>query len=366
MAIGATLANLGMSRCYQGRYRDGVAPLERALQTSRAIGDRRTEATALGNLGMVYSHAGQKRRALECYESARKIREESGDLSGESLLISNCGSIQQAMGKVHAARDAFRHARELARQVEASREVALCTINLGSVHLDLGDLEESGRLYADAILRSIDLGERRFEGFARMGQALVWLRTGEPERALASLAEAERIAEELGSTELAQRVTYNRALVLLHADRGTEATDVIEAARARDPDPPAYDLELIRAIALLELGLESEAGAAFEAVLRAVDSILEDEPDLFQPRLDRALALAALIGSCAETGTSRSERTAQCRAAYADALSRCAGAGLIDQALALLRRVAAADGRELLLAEIVPLFEEARSTAPNS
>ena len=75
-----------------GETRKAIGYLERALNISRKIGDRRGEGADLGNLGNAYAGLGETRKAIEYHEQALAISREIGDRRGEGNLSGQPGA----------------------------------------------------------------------------------------------------------------------------------------------------------------------------------------------------------------------------------------------------------------------------------
>ncbi|MEV0383083.1 tetratricopeptide repeat protein [Nonomuraea sp. NPDC050643] len=115
-----------------------------------------------------------------------------------------------------------------------------------------------------------DPGERAFKlGFDRNGLALIELRHGRPDVALALVESAIGLARELGERHPLHRMVLlaNRAQLLAALGHTKEALEDYGAAIAIDPGFPDYHLE--RGNLLFKLGRHEEALADFERAIRA-------------------------------------------------------------------------------------------------
>ncbi|PZG19626.1 tetratricopeptide repeat protein [Nonomuraea aridisoli] len=115
-----------------------------------------------------------------------------------------------------------------------------------------------------------DPAERAFKlGFDRNGLALIELRQGRLDAALALVESAIELAGELGERHPLHRMVLlaNRAQLLAALGRAKEALDEYSAAVALDPGFPDHVLE--RGNLLFRLGRHDEALADFERAMRA-------------------------------------------------------------------------------------------------
>lgn len=72
------LTNLAMGQWRLGRIRDTITHLEDALELSRSMNDRRSEAECKARLGQAYNSLGELRRALRLSEEANRMARETG------------------------------------------------------------------------------------------------------------------------------------------------------------------------------------------------------------------------------------------------------------------------------------------------
>lgn len=141
--------------------------------------------------------------------------------------------------------------------------------------------------------------ERAFKlGFDRNGLALVELREGRPEAALALVDSALDLARELGERHPVHRMVLraNRARLLAVLGRVKEALADYGAAIALDPGFPDYYLD--RGNLLAGLGCQDEALADYESAMRAGPPL----PEAHYNRAELRIARGDLDGALADLG----------------------------------------------------------------
>jgi DNA-binding SARP family transcriptional activator len=228
----------------QGRYRDGVAGLERARA---GIDDPQLATMVLGELGLIRFMLGDDERARsDLAETLGRTR----TLAWNAYLPypeAMVGLLDLRAGNVGAARDGLEHAFALGCQIRDCCWEGIAASGLASVQEAEGDVEGASTRFADAVVRS-----------AREPDAWLWghafvldracgfaIRTGRPEaerwtadlEALAGrtmmrefLARAYGHRAELGdaealrSAELTAREVDNPALHVWLAERRTRVT----------------------------------------------------------------------------------------------------------------------------------------------
>ncbi|MFL5753708.1 MAG: tetratricopeptide repeat protein [Bacteroidia bacterium] len=86
-------SGLGILNGIQGNYKEALAMLNRALETTLEMNDTTTLGSANGNIGLVYYHLGAYTKAIEYYMRAVKAHEAAGDLNGLSSVYNNLGNL---------------------------------------------------------------------------------------------------------------------------------------------------------------------------------------------------------------------------------------------------------------------------------
>ena len=89
-AVDAAASNsLGNAYCSLGQIDTAIEHFMKALEISRALGDREGEGSKLGNLGTTYHSLGQYKRAIEHYTAALEISRAIGDQRSECSHLGN-------------------------------------------------------------------------------------------------------------------------------------------------------------------------------------------------------------------------------------------------------------------------------------
>ncbi|MEW9556172.1 tetratricopeptide repeat protein [Nonomuraea sp. NPDC050783] len=179
------------------------------------------------------------------------------------------------LGRLAEARTLWDRVREVAQDPKMHAAAAYGTAMLDARHPDPAqrDLGRARRWANLAIAISTllpDPAERAFKlGFDRNGLALVELRHGRLDAALALVESAIELARELGERHPLHRMVLlaNRAQLLAALGRHKEALDDYAAAVALDPAFP--DTYLERGNLLFKLGQYDEALADYERAMRA-------------------------------------------------------------------------------------------------
>ena len=199
----ATCANnSGVILIEQGRPLAAIPPLRRALHDRSSGGVTLEASNTLYNLGAAYQEVGRLddaeaalRRAADGFRDAGALDDQYDTLLEVVVLTGEQGSLD---GVEQAYQDALTAAADQP-DTEESRARALDAVGVARARVDRFD--ESLAALAQALDIWIARKDRLHEGQTRYNMAIPHLGRGDMADALAALAEARVIAEELGDTE---------------------------------------------------------------------------------------------------------------------------------------------------------------------
>ncbi len=193
MQLGYALARL--------RDPEAFGHLEQALAIRQEFGDTRGEAqTAIalgeGNLIMY----GPNEDALRYLRRAADLLEPMGAISLRSVALNTLGEVYFRLGDLDAAAECYSQACAVDREIGGHTE-GHALHNLGCVYLIQHRLDEAIVSFQEAIRKHRASGTLDGEAFKHLGQAQA--ESGSDADAVASLAEALRIFEQIGDKEQA-------------------------------------------------------------------------------------------------------------------------------------------------------------------
>ncbi|WP_113701116.1 tetratricopeptide repeat protein [Nonomuraea lactucae] len=208
------------------------------------------------------------------------------------------------LGRTEQAREVWRSVRTASQDPAVHAAGAYGMAMLDARHSDPArrDLVRAREWINEAIAISTllpDPLERAFKlGFDRNGLALIELREGRPEAALALVESAIELARELEERHPVHRMVLraNRARLLAVLGRTKEALDDYAAAIGIDPAFPDFYLD--RGNLLAKLGYHDEALADYESAMRAGPPL----PEAHYNRAELRIARDDLDGALADLG----------------------------------------------------------------
>jgi tetratricopeptide (TPR) repeat protein len=209
-----------------------------ALRIHRELGDRRGEAGDAGNIAQVYRGMKRFDEALRWAQKAARIDRELGDKLGEGFRLNTTATVHQERGELEAALSLHLRALSLVTGAGAKNLSVAQHMNCGRLYLRLGDPGRALEHFGAAGRLSRKMGYSRDEGYSQVNVGVALERLGDPAGATDAYRRAvellEAAEEESGSPE--EQFGKAEALVLLgrvlhrSLDRSSEALEAYEAA----------------------------------------------------------------------------------------------------------------------------------------
>lgn len=227
-----SLAALGSALVHAVRGRDGegAAALHEALALAEQVGERSTAGVACRELGYVDVQAGRNASGGRWLASASEFATSDEE---RCAILGIRGMALSDRAHYSAALELLERSVELADRCGSARAAAWSLSLIGRIHLLRGDHP----LAVAALDRTLELvASERWTAFRPWPESLraeVSLRTGRPDRALARVEGAFRMARHLGDP--CWEATAARVLGLVHAADGDAkgAREWLRQARAR-------------------------------------------------------------------------------------------------------------------------------------
>ncbi|MEV6410701.1 tetratricopeptide repeat protein [Kribbella sp. NPDC051718] len=200
---GRSYNSLGALYWRLGRYADGRAAYQQALDYARLAGNRVGEASGLSNVALGHYRLGDYEQAITCQREAFALFESEGNLSGmtttlagegwpqlrlgrpeialelfeqglaisrklgpdtfeEAFALNNVAAAHEALGRLDEARQGFEQALELSRRIAFVNCESDCLNCLGRLHLAAGRVDEALELHEQALDLAVRQGSRPF------------------------------------------------------------------------------------------------------------------------------------------------------------------------------------------------------------
>ncbi len=105
-----SLNDVGYSHALLGNYRQAIIYCERALAGSHRAGERSWESATWDSLGYVHHKLGNHQRAITCYERSLGLCRKLADRYNEAGTLDHLGDVHRSAGDIDAARWAWTQA----------------------------------------------------------------------------------------------------------------------------------------------------------------------------------------------------------------------------------------------------------------
>ncbi|MFI6505084.1 BTAD domain-containing putative transcriptional regulator [Nonomuraea typhae] len=263
-----------------GRWRELESIARLAAEAAGRLGDRAGEAATLTTLGVVEWRAGRIDAARDCFDRALGLRRELGDREAEGLALHTLGWFGMRTGDLDEAYEHIAAGLKLLEE-QSSNRVGMVLHNLGEVLLRLGrraeaagcfercltlrrangDLfgesitlaalgralalldrrEEALAVFATALARCRDTGNREDEWEVLLSRSEIHLRNGARAAAAADLGRALELTARLGEQYGTAAATRQLARALGGEEEARRAAEMFAAPGLR-PDPVLEEL----------------------------------------------------------------------------------------------------------------------------
>jgi predicted ATPase len=183
----------------QGDPASARALLEEALALFRELDNVDQTARCIGLLGNVAVGEGDFDAATARFEEAAAIARETGNEFRLAANLSNLGTVASFRDDAHTALRYQLEAVEIQRRLEDFDNLAITQHNVGRGHIFLGQLDEARAALSESFAVAHDLGFRQVLAYCLSGLAELWMREGDPERAIQALGASQHLFAEIGA-----------------------------------------------------------------------------------------------------------------------------------------------------------------------
>jgi predicted ATPase/transcriptional regulator with XRE-family HTH domain/Tfp pilus assembly protein PilF len=227
----------------QGDYSSAVDLHERALISSRAVGDERGTATALESLGNIAQDQGDLGRAKALFEEVLEHRHALDDRQGVAHAFLNLAAVATHQGDEGKAADFYTEALGLLHPLGDQRGIAAALTNLGALTFLRGDVSAATSLYEEALESWHLLGDKQATAVVLSNLGEVEQRRGNPEKARLLYTQARSLFDEIGDRRGAASVLFH--LGRLSLDQGLPAQAAILLVGSLDISHEVGDREAV-------------------------------------------------------------------------------------------------------------------------
>jgi predicted ATPase/class 3 adenylate cyclase len=195
---------LGKIFAEMGRYEEGKAQLEPALETAQELEDRGAETVALAELGRIAGVWQDDRQAGQRYlDEALTIAREIEDKTTILFVSRQLGNMANAAGDLDEAEKHLKESIEIAREQGDRLNIATAQNSLGLTYGLRGDFNAARELYEETAAIAERMGAIGIRAMVLGNIVHTWAQEGEYKRALRESELVMQLSEETGSDYLA-------------------------------------------------------------------------------------------------------------------------------------------------------------------
>ncbi len=186
---------LGNSYRELGDYPAALSSLMQAQAVYYQIGDKSGEAHALEYIGALYIFWEDYDNAITFLHKSLEIHKPNGVSKRTVTIHGNLAMAYMNKGDFASALDNACAALRLARQLKNRRLEAALLCTIGEVHTAAEDYNQAQTYFQQSIVLSREIGVSYAERFALYGQAQIYLKSNQPEKAISLLKQTLKLAE---------------------------------------------------------------------------------------------------------------------------------------------------------------------------
>ncbi len=221
-----------------GDFRKAIEHSRRALELSRAIGNREAEVDALLILSELQRRSGERAQAMEMGQQALRLAQslgyESSILSAEKVL----GDVSFSQGKIDDARRHYLAVIETGAAVRNNRLLAQTLMNVGVTYWSQGELAQAVEYFEKSLAQGRRYGEYRdWPSLRERGQALtnlggILIEYGpDPDRGIHSVQEALSLFQAMGEVDWQATNRMHAGMYSVNTGSFQQGNDSLDQAR---------------------------------------------------------------------------------------------------------------------------------------
>jgi tetratricopeptide (TPR) repeat protein len=174
---------------YRGHYSEWITVCERGAHAAARCGDRVAESRMLVQLAAAYLRHGRPDRALPWCLRSWDRAQAVGDWRSQATALENLGAVAHAQGRLADAVAYYRRSLSINERHRRTRGVALLRCYLGYALAELGDPDSAVDSFRGAVAAAASIGDHNCQAQAHVGIGTVHAQQGRLQVAIAELTE---------------------------------------------------------------------------------------------------------------------------------------------------------------------------------
>nr|WP_275402522.1 tetratricopeptide repeat protein [Streptomyces sp. SID13031] len=225
--------NLGAMYWRVGRFAEGRAEYQQAVDFARRAGNRLGEANALSNVALGYYRLVDYRQAMRCQREAFVLFEAEGSLKGMATALAGQGWPELRLNRPEVALELFEQGLAVCRKLGPDTfEEAFALNNVAAAQEALGRLDDAREGYEQALTLARRVSFVNCESDSLNSLGRLQLAAGRVEQAITFHQQALDLTIRLGSKPFTIEIRNDYGHALAAAGRITEAAEQHRTAKA--------------------------------------------------------------------------------------------------------------------------------------
>lgn len=329
----------GIAYYYKGNYQEASKRIREAIEVANKAEtkDVRGDVERLRYLGHAYRALGRYDEGLKAYQSSLQLARQFGDLSGENTVLSGLGRWACDMGNHDLARtEYFPQALRLAVEIGDQRDQCYALGHLGLAHRELGLYAEAKEYYQQGLKLAVAIGHRQLETYCRGGLAKSDFALSDFSSALSNAQIAVKLADQIEMKRAQQFWRTLLAQIYLYNEQLDDALSAVTEALSYKSEWVDYRSLTLHGLVLAKLNRQALAAESFGNAILEAQNILSTTPTYYDARYSHGIAACGLALTNPDES---SVLLAQSIAALEQAYDNCKSAGVVNEALGLLKKL---------------------------
>jgi tetratricopeptide (TPR) repeat protein len=248
--------------------------ITQALEISREIGDRSTQARLHWNLMVTYLFSNRPDQAMEHGERALPLARESGDRDQLAFILNDLGRVYACQGKFEQSYEVTREARKIWRDLKNETMLADSLGSEASTRAQIGDHQEALELLKEGLQLSEKTENLWGQSYLRMVLSLVHFDQGRIRQGIQTSEQCVTTGDQAGlmASSIAHRAELGWYFGHYGAfEKGFEAAEkALQLADEEQSNFRTFPLAIIILLHLMKGDLESAQHMAGPAPLRPI------------------------------------------------------------------------------------------------
>ena len=276
------LHDLALTNVQLGQYDTAVTQFVKALDASRASGDKNGIALQSGDLGPLFAVQGRYDAALKTLQEAVNTYKQLNDRSYQMVLaLAEYGRTLSAVGNEDEGRKSIEEALKLAPDAKNDAATATALVAMGDSYFYAGDFANARQQYEKALQVATKGNVKEQTVVAKLDLARLDVAQGKAQAAIPVLKKLQQDADSMGLKADSVRASIYLGEALLDGKQADAARAVLDPAVGR-AEKLGLRVEQARAqyflgAALAASGKTAEAVPHYREAVRLLETISKEE-----------------------------------------------------------------------------------------